>query len=104
MILHGDHLYMVADNGVATCVAAKTGAVVWSERLNAGEFAASPILSQGRIYCFSISGTGVAFAAAPEFKLLARGKFAAGFMASPAITGDAMILRTKSAVYRVEKN
>ena len=102
MILHGDHLYMVADNGVATCVAAKSGEVVWSERLGAGEFAASPIFSNGRIYCFSMTGNGVVFAASPEFKRLSQGKFADGFMASPAVTGKALILRTKSAVYRVE--
>ena len=102
MILHGDHLYMVADNGVATCVAAKSGEVVWSERLGAGEFAASPIFSNGRIYCFSMSGNGVVFAASPEFKRFSQGKFADGFMASPAVTGKALILRTKSAVYRVE--
>jgi len=104
IILHGDHIFMVADNGVASCVEAKTGKVLWSERLGAGEFAASPILSRGRIFGFSMNGNGVVFAAAPQFKLLARGKFDDGFMASPAITGNAMILRTKSAVYRVEKN
>ena len=103
IILRGEHIFMVADNGVASCLEAKTGEVLWSERLNAGEFAASPILCQDRIYCFSMTGNSVVFAAAPEFKLLARGKFTEGFMASPAITGNAMILRTKSAVYRVEK-
>ena len=49
-----------------------------------------------------MTGNSVVFAATPEFKLLARGKFTEGFMASPAITGNAMILRTKTAVYRVE--
>ena len=103
MLLKGEHLYMVADNGVASCLVAATGEVLWSERLNAGEFAASPILCQDRIYCFSLTGKCVVVAASPkEFKVLARGEFEDGFMASPAVTGDALILRTKSAVYRVE--
>ena len=38
-----------------------------------------------------------------QLKVLARGKFSDGFMATPAVTGNALILRTKSAVYRVEK-
>ena len=42
------------------------------------------------------------FAAKPKFEILSRGKFADGFMATPAVTGNALILRTKSAVYRVE--
>ncbi len=102
MLVHGDYIYMVADNGIATCLEAKTGKSIWSERLNAGEFAASPILCGNRIYCFSIKGDAVVFAAQPEFKILTRGKYEAGFMATPAVTGNALILRTKTAVYRVE--
>ncbi len=103
MLVHGDYIFMVADNGVATCLRAKTGEAIWSERLNAGEFAASPILCVDRIYAFGMKGDAVIFAAKPEFKILAHGKYEAGFMATPAITGNAMILRTKSAVYRVDE-
>ncbi|MBC8326087.1 MAG: PQQ-like beta-propeller repeat protein [Verrucomicrobia subdivision 3 bacterium] len=102
MLVQGDYIYMVADNGVATCLEAKSGKSIWSERLNAGEFAASPILCGNRIYCFSIKGNAVIFAAAPKFKILSQGKYEDGFMATPAVIGNALILRTKSAVYRVE--
>ena len=102
MIVYGDYIFMVADNGVASCLEAKTGKSIWSERLNAGEFAASPILCGDRIYCFSIKGDAVVFSAQPKFKILSRGKYESGFMATPAVTGNALILRTKTAVYRVE--
>ena len=102
MILHGAHLYMAADTGVASCLEAKTGKTVWSERLNAGEFAASPLISKGRIYSFSMKGSVVVVSASPKFEVLARGKFDDGFMATPAVIDNALILRTKSAVYRVE--
>ncbi|HIG80513.1 MAG TPA: quinonprotein alcohol dehydrogenase [Verrucomicrobiales bacterium] len=102
MLVHGDYIYMVADNGVATCLEAKTGKPIWSERLKAGEFAASPILCGDRIYCFGIKGDVVVFSAQPKFKILSRGKYKSGFMATPAVTGNALILRTKTAVYRVE--
>ena len=102
MILHGPHLYMVADTGVASCLDAKSGKSLWSERLDAGQFAASPILSKGRLYFFSMNGDVVVTAAEPKFKVLARGKFDDGFMATPAVVGNALILRTKSAVYCVE--
>ena len=94
---------MVADTGVASCLDAKSGKSVWSERLDAGQFAASPILAKGRLYCFSMNGDVVVTTAEPKFKVLARGKFDDGFMATPAVTGNALILRTKSAVYRVER-
>ena len=102
ILVHGDYLYMVLDNGLASCLAAKSGKSVWSERLDAGQFAASPILSKGRLFFFSMNGDVVVTAAEPKFKVLARGKFEDGFMATPAVTGNALILRTKSAVYRVE--
>jgi len=44
----------------------------------------------------------VVLAAAPEFKKLGEGKFADGFMASPAISGNALYLRTKTALYRIQ--
>ena len=54
------------------------------------------------LYVFSMKGNVVVTAAEPKFKVLARGKFDDGFMATPAVIDNALILRTKSAVYRVE--
>ena len=93
---------MVADTGVASCLDAKSGKALWSERLGAGQFAASPILAKDRLYFFSMNGDVVVTPAEPKFKEPKRGKFADGFMATPAVTGNALILRTKSAVYRVD--
>jgi len=101
LILDGDLLFMVSDGGVASCVDAKTGDVHWSDRVG-GDYAASPILSQGRIYFFNQDGEIPVIAAKKEFQLLARNKLDDGFMASPAIAGNALILRTKTAVYRIE--
>ncbi|MFT5522257.1 MAG: outer membrane protein assembly factor BamB [Pirellulaceae bacterium] len=95
-------MYMVSDNGVASCVEPKTGEVIWSSRLN-GENAASPVYVDGRIYCFSMDGDVHVIAPGREFNLLSSSKFESGFMASPAIVGNAMILRTKTHLYRIEK-
>lgn len=97
----GDYLYMVSDRGVATCVNAESGESVWQERLG-GEFSASPVAASGRIYFFAEDGATPVVAAEPEFKLLATNHLDAGFMASPAIAGKALILRTKTHLYRVE--
>ena len=102
MILHGAHLYMAADTGVVSCLEARSGKPAWSERLGAGEFAASPILAKDRLYFFGMKGEVAVVAVAPQFKVLARGKFTDGFMATPAVIGNTLILRSKSAVYCVE--
>lgn len=103
MLLLGDYLYMVADNGVASCVDAKTGDIAWSQRLG-NDHAASPLFAEGRIYFFSQEGDVRVVKAAPEFKLLAEGKFESGFMASPAVAGKSLVLRSKTHLYRVEQN
>ena len=102
LILDGNYVYAVDDKGIATCFEAKTGAVKWSERIG-GDYSASPLLAAGRLYFFSENGTVTIVAASPEFKKLGEGKFDDGFMAAPAVSGQALFLRTKAALYRVEE-
>jgi outer membrane protein assembly factor BamB len=102
LILDGEYLFAVDDKGIASCFDAKTGALKWGERIG-GDYSASPLLAGGRLYFFSEQGAVTVLAARPEFQKLAEGKFDDGFMASPAVSGKAMFLRTKSALYRVEE-
>ena len=102
LILDGKLLFMVSDLGVASCVDAATGTAHWTERLG-GNYAASPIFAGGRIYFFNEDGDIPVIEAGKKFKLLARNKLADGFMASPAISGNSLILRTKSNLYRIGK-
>ena len=95
-------LYVLDDNGMASCLDAKTGEMKWRERIG-GNYSASPLLAEGRIYFFSEEGKVVVVAAAPEFQKIAEGKFDDGFMASPAVSGKALFLRTRTALYRVEE-
>ena len=96
-----DLLFMVDDNGVATCLEAKTGAPVWTERLG-NNFSASPISAQGRVYYFDETGKATVVKAAREFEILAVNRLDEGFMASPAVSGDALFLRTRTHLYRIE--
>lgn len=102
LILHDELLYGIEDGGVATCWDARTGEVGWNERLG-GNYSASPLLAAGRIYFFSEEGKTVVVAANRQFKRLADNTLGDGFMASPAVTGDALILRSRTHLYRVEE-
>ena len=93
---------MVDDAGVASCVEAKTGEIVWQKRIG-GQFSASPIFADGRIYCFSHENQTTVFAPRREFQQLAVNELDDGFMASPAVVGKALILRSKTHLYRVEE-
>jgi outer membrane protein assembly factor BamB len=94
-------LFMIEDGGVAGCVEAATGKELWRERVD-GNYSASPLWADGRIYCFSEEGKATVIEAGREFKKLAENKLDSGFMASPAVSGRALILRTKTHLYRVE--
>ena len=102
LLLIDDMLFMIKDDGVLSCVDPKTGEAIWSKRLK-GEFDASPLHANGRIYLFSKTGKVIVVKAAKEFEQLAEAQFDDGFMASPAVYKDSLILRTKSAVYRIGK-
>jgi outer membrane protein assembly factor BamB len=69
-----------------------------------GPHSASPIHSAGRIYFTDEDGTSHVIAANPEeFELLAANQLEAGCMASPAVIGNALIFRTKTHLYRIER-
>jgi outer membrane protein assembly factor BamB len=94
-------IYTAADEAFLTCLEAATGKVVWSERIG-GKFAASPIYADGRIYFFDRAGLATVIKPGRELKVLATNKLDDGFMASPAVSGRALYLRTLTDLYRVE--
>ena len=100
LLLADGLLYAIDDNGVATCWEAATGAVVWNERIG-GNYSAAPVAGAGRLYFCSEEGKTTVVAMGREFKKLAENTLADGFMASPAITDSSLILRTRTALYRI---
>ena len=95
---------MTTDEGVASCSDPATGEIHWAERLGGkGQYAASPVHADGRLYFSSEGGDFPVISAGKVFKILARNKLNAGSMASPAVVGDAMLIRTKTHLYRIEK-
>ena len=101
LLLHDDLLFMVNDNGVLACVEAKTGTEVWTGRLSQ-TYSASPISAGGRVYFFGEDGKATVIEAGRTFKVIAENTLDDGFMATPAIDGAALYVRTKSHLYRIE--
>ena len=94
-------IYTAADESFVTCLEAATGQVVWTERIG-GKYAASPIYADGRLYFFSQDGTTTVLKPGRSLQVLATNTLANGFMASPAVDGKALYLRTKTHLYRIE--
>ena len=103
LIYHDDSVYMIHDGGVASCVDLESGKPVWQERVG-GNYSASPLFHDGKIYFFSEEGKTSIINASRDFEVLQTNQLDDGFMASPAVVGSSLILRTKTHLYRVDSN
>ena len=112
-LLHEGHLYWVTDKGVAMCIAADSGDVVYQERLSkptGGSFGnrpfyASPILAGDRYYSVSRNGGTLVVAAKPKFELLHVNVLAqddSDFSGTPAIVDGQIFLRSYRSLYCIE--
>ena len=104
-VYHDGHLYFVQHTGIAHCVDAETGDVVYQTRLedlgSRNKTYASAVLAGGKLYIVTCEGGAFVLAAKPEFTQLARNTLGdkSIFNASPAIAGDRMILRSDRYLY-----
>ncbi|MBX7256485.1 MAG: PQQ-binding-like beta-propeller repeat protein [Candidatus Hydrogenedentes bacterium] len=94
-------LYLISNSGMITCLEAATGAKVWEQKAG-GNYVTSPIFADGHIYFSSTQGKTTVLKAGKTPEIVATNELEDGFMASPAVDGNALILRTKTHVYRIE--
>ncbi len=96
------HVFLVSDEGVATCWEAKSGKKCWQERLGHRHHA-SPVVAEGRIYATAADGTTYVLAAKPTFEVLAKNEFGEDCSASPAISGGDLFYRTAHFLWCIGK-
>jgi outer membrane protein assembly factor BamB len=102
-LLVGDELYILSDQGVTSCVDARTGTSHWQLRLS-GAYSASPVVAEERIYFTNEEGLTTVMAAGKTPKKLATSQLEGRTLASLAIADRAIFLRTDKALYRIETN
>ena len=98
MVYVKPYLFAITDGGVATCMKADTGELIWQERVGSN-FSASPIVAAGRIYFLGDNGETTAIAAEPEFKVLAKNSLDEKVQASPAISQGQFFIRTEKHLF-----
>jgi outer membrane protein assembly factor BamB len=101
-LLIDDKLYIVNETGILSCVAVKDGQLVWKERVP-GKYSASPLYADSKLYAFSQDGESVVGEPVKAWKELSVNKLDDGCMATPAIAGKALFIRTKTHLYRIEQ-
>jgi len=101
-IYHDGHVYWIHEGGTAVCADAKTGRIVYEERLpRGGRVYASPVLAGGKLYVFARSGRGYVLPARPAFELLATNELQGPgvFDATPAVVGNRLLVRADRTLY-----
>ena len=104
-VLYGDKLYVLLDRGLISCYDAKSGDLIYDrERLGkSASFNASPLAFDGKIFCFGERGETVVIRAGAEFEELHRNELGELIMATPAITRDALVIRTRDHLYCIRR-
>jgi outer membrane protein assembly factor BamB len=99
-LIVGNELYLVTDNGIATCIDVKTGKEYWRARVG-GNHSASPVYADGRIYFLSEEGESVVIAPGQQLKHLATNQLDGPTLASMAIANTSIYIRSDTHLYRI---
>lgn len=100
MIYVKPHLFAITDGGIASCMKADTGELLWQQRLG-GTYSASPVAAEGRVYFVSDQGETTVLDAGPEFKVLAKNPLEGTVQASPAISQGQIFIRTDRHLFAI---
>ena len=102
-LLYGDYFYVLFDFGFLSCHDARTGAQIYDKQRIRPEgntsFTASPWAANGKIFALSEDGDTFVFKAGPEYRLLHTNSLGEMCMATPALAGDRLLIRTLTKLY-----
>jgi len=101
-IQHEGLLYLTGDVGVLTVCDARTGERVYQERVG-GVYTASPVAGDGKVYLVSEDGETIVLSAGRTPTILARNRLNARQLASPAISGGRLFIRSDDVLYAIGK-
>ncbi len=94
----GDYFFCISDQGIGGCYDAKTGKILWQERMGR-RFSASLVAADGLIYCLDDDGTTKVIKAGPKYEVVAENKLGEFAYASLAISHGHLFLRTDNHLY-----
>jgi outer membrane protein assembly factor BamB len=105
-ILYGDYYFTLLDRGFLTCHDARTGKEIFGkQRIDpaAAAFTASPWASNGKLFLLSEDGDTFVVSASGKYELLGKNSLNEMAMATPAIAGDSLYIRTATRIYKIAK-
>lgn len=95
-------LFMATESGIASAVDAETGKSLWKTRLG-GVFSSSPIVVDDKVYLTSEEGKTTIVEVARELRIVAENELNERTLASPAVSGGLLFIRTDDHLYAIGK-
>ncbi|MBM3772040.1 MAG: serine/threonine protein kinase [Acidimicrobiia bacterium] len=105
-LVYGDYLYTLHDRGFLTCHDAKTGKEIYGRQRISAEstgFTSSPWAYNGKVFLLSEDGDTFVVQAGPEFKVLGKNSLGELTLATPAVAGRSLVVRTASTLFRIAR-
>jgi outer membrane protein assembly factor BamB len=103
-VTDGKYFYIVHDKGIVWCLDAKTGKEIYGPaRISPGDYSASPVLADGKIYVTNEDGLTTVIKAGPTFEVLAENALNDYCLSSPAVSDGQIFIRTSGALYCIGK-
>ncbi|MDX2431050.1 MAG: PQQ-binding-like beta-propeller repeat protein, partial [Bacteroides sp.] len=102
-VYYQKRLYVINDTGTLSCINALSGQLIWKVRLK-GRFSMSPVLSGNKIIITNEKGLTSIFKAGNSFELIAENDLKEETLASPAVLGGQIFIRTATHLYCIEKD
>ncbi|HJN08015.1 MAG TPA: PQQ-binding-like beta-propeller repeat protein [Pirellulaceae bacterium] len=100
-VCYEGNVYMVRDDGIASCLDLKTGKLHWRKRLSNGVYRTSLVAGDSKVYFLQREGLLTVIEAGPEGKVLARNQLPGIFYATPAISQGVLYLHAYGRLYAV---
>jgi outer membrane protein assembly factor BamB len=99
-IAYQNHVYMIRNGGILTCMDTATGQIIYRGRIGApGPYFSSPVIAGGRLIVTSGDGVVVELGLGDHLEVLAKNDLGETIMATPAVVGGVLYVRTASALF-----
>ena len=91
-------MFVVKGGGISSCFDTSDGKPLWYQRRiqNIGEYFASPVAGDGKIYVTGENGRVVVLESGPKLKVLAKNDLGESCLATPAIADGRLYFRTRT--------
>ena len=102
-VCYKENVYMVRDDGIASCLDLATGKLHWRKRLGGGTWRASVVAGDDKVYFLQREGLCMVIGAGTEGKVLSANQLPGTFYATPAISDGVLYLHAYGRLYAVGK-